>query len=108
LAYYAQLNKLEVLEDSPTAESFITSLGANTELGHIQHCFDYVRQALMCAADTNLETPDSTTGRTHGWGIERTCRDYSAVVAWAEKWRNNDEGTILSGEQHIDHDNRGR
>jgi hypothetical protein len=60
----------------------------------------------VCAADTNLEEPDPATGGTNGWGIQRTCRDYSAVVAWAEKWRNNDEGTILSGKKHFGHENR--
>jgi hypothetical protein len=106
LAYYTQLDRLETSNSSTPAESsnsFIASLGATTDLKHVQHCFDYVRQALLCAADTNLEIANATTGRTNGWGFERTCRSYEDVVKWAEKWRNNQETTILSGEKHYEH-----
>jgi hypothetical protein len=107
LAYYTQLDRLETSNSSTaaeTTESFIASLGATTDLEHVQHCFDYIRQALLCAADTNLETANVTTGKTNGWGFERTCRSYEDVVKWAEKWRNNQETTILSGAKHYDHE----
>ncbi|KAI0876637.1 hypothetical protein GGS24DRAFT_209562 [Hypoxylon argillaceum] len=56
---------------------------------HSAHCFDYLRQSIMCAADTNLEG-DTETGP--GWGSEHTCADYDAVLAWANergamRWR---------------------
>jgi hypothetical protein len=49
---------------------------------------------------------NATTGRTNGWGVERLCRNYDGVVKWAEKWRNNQEDTILSGENKYSHDDR--
>jgi hypothetical protein len=52
----------------------------------------------MCAADTNFEKPEPGSGATDGWGVERQCRDYWGVVEWAERWRNNEESTILSAE----------
>jgi hypothetical protein len=75
---------------------------AKTHPEHIQHCFDYLRQALMCAADTNLEIANQTTGKTNGWGFERTCRNYQAVMRWAEKWRVTDGTTILGSEGQIE------
>ncbi|KAK0622615.1 hypothetical protein B0T14DRAFT_425987 [Immersiella caudata] len=49
---------------------------------HSAHCFDYIRQALMCAADTNLEGK-SETGP--GWGSKHECKDYDAVLKWANE-----------------------
>lgn len=56
---------------------------------HVRHCFDYLRQSLMCSADTNLELVDKDLKGVTGWGFERTCRDYDSVKAWAEEnWSN--------------------
>nr|OQO19391.1 hypothetical protein B0A51_11265 [Rachicladosporium sp. CCFEE 5018] len=57
---------------------------------HAAHCFDYIRQAIICAGDTTLE------GKTElgaGWGTSHQCVDHKEVLAWAnshsaEKWRN--------------------
>ena len=48
----------------------------------------------QCAADTNLEPIDWTVGGSTGWGFERQCRDYDAVVAWAETWRYHSQRKI--------------
>ncbi|KAI1802782.1 hypothetical protein F4811DRAFT_527925 [Daldinia bambusicola] len=57
---------------------------------HSAHCFDYLRQSIMCSADTNLEG-ESEYGP--GWGSKHECVDYDAVLAWANshsamRWRN--------------------
>lgn len=57
---------------------------------HSAHCFDYIRQALMCAGDTTLE---GKTAAGPGWGSVHECVDYEALLEWAnensaEKWRN--------------------
>ncbi|KAI0199929.1 hypothetical protein F4808DRAFT_430841 [Astrocystis sublimbata] len=49
---------------------------------HSAHCFDYLRQSVMCAADTNLE---GETEAGPGWGSDHQCADYDAVLAWANK-----------------------
>ncbi|TQV91604.1 hypothetical protein IF1G_09670 [Cordyceps javanica] len=54
---------------------------------HMRHCFDYLRQGLMCASDTSLEPVDPELGGVTGWGSRRVCRDYQQVVAWAEHHR---------------------
>ncbi|KAF1849035.1 uncharacterized protein K460DRAFT_428459 [Cucurbitaria berberidis CBS 394.84] len=60
--------------------------------GHVKHCFDYLRQALMCAADTNLEDTSVEDGEegAPGWGSKRVCRDFDAVKEWSKKWREGD------------------
>jgi len=83
-------------------DTFIPTLKVKTNSEHIQHCFDYLRQALMCAADTNLEVANKTTGVTNGWGSARTCRDYGEVLRWAEEWRVSDETTILGLEKQAE------
>jgi Mycotoxin biosynthesis protein UstYa len=58
---------------------------------HAAHCFDYIRQSIICNADTSLE------GRTEagpGWGSKHECKDYDAILAWANdhtvyKWKKN-------------------
>ncbi|KAK2879394.1 hypothetical protein FQN49_000912 [Arthroderma sp. PD_2] len=65
---------------------------------HMRHCFDYLRQSLMCAADSTLEPVDSRLGGVTGWGNERVCRDYAALAEWAEKRR------VSNGRGFSDHD----
>lgn len=63
---------------------------------HSSHCFDYLRQSIMCAADTNLEGENDAGP---GWGANHECTDYDALLAWANehgamRWRNG----LLPGE----------
>ncbi|MCJ1355236.1 MAG: hypothetical protein MMC33_005227 [Icmadophila ericetorum] len=56
---------------------------------HIAHCWDYLRQAIMCFSDPALEWLDNGAGKgkTKGWGMQHTCRNYDALVDFAEKHR---------------------
>ncbi|KAL1859523.1 hypothetical protein VTK73DRAFT_7575 [Phialemonium thermophilum] len=65
---------------------------------HSAHCFDYLRQSIMCAADTTLE---GDSGFGPGWGSRHECTDYEALLEWANensalKWKKNmpDESTL--------------
>ncbi|KAI2638316.1 hypothetical protein GGS21DRAFT_466755 [Xylaria nigripes] len=56
---------------------------------HSAHCFDYLRQSIMCSGDTNLE---GHTDAGPGWGSKHLCVDYDALLDWANeraamKWR---------------------
>jgi len=71
---------------------------------HVQHCLNYIRQAVLCGADTTLENGDFTerdfdqkrAGETH------TCRDWSRVYrAMRENWENW-TATNRSVAQHIE------
>ncbi|TEY77425.1 hypothetical protein BOTCAL_0055g00330 [Botryotinia calthae] len=71
-------------------DPFLEQKAAHThiETAHQKHCFDYLRRAIMCAADTNLEYVDPVTDDTTGWGSERVCRSFEDVKGWAERWAN--------------------
>ncbi|KAF7867203.1 hypothetical protein EAF04_005286 [Stromatinia cepivora] len=89
LAYYAALTKTHEKSDAGNS-----SHSGHDDPAHIRHCFDYLRHALMCAADTNLEPVNWKYGGVTGWGFDRTCRSYDAVVAYAEQWRTHSETDI--------------
>ncbi|KAJ8062727.1 hypothetical protein OCU04_007991 [Sclerotinia nivalis] len=60
---------------------------------HIGHCFDYIRQALMCSADMTIEwameMPDGKAPFTvDGWGITHTCRNWDDVLKWMAEHRS--------------------
>lgn len=54
---------------------------------HAQHCFDYLRQSIMCAGDMTIEharEPPLGEKRvtTDGWGVEHQCKDWSDIINW--------------------------
>ncbi|CAD6446913.1 3ae1a250-aadf-473e-9b7e-67ae259eaffa [Sclerotinia trifoliorum] len=54
---------------------------------YIGHCFDYIRQSLMCSADMTIEwameMPDGKPPFTiDGWGITHNCRNWDDVLKW--------------------------
>ncbi|KAF6806297.1 hypothetical protein CMUS01_14404 [Colletotrichum musicola] len=59
---------------------------------HTNHCFDYLRQAIICNADMTLEggVPGEEKG-TDGFGHAHICRDPGKVIQWIEGKRINDE-----------------
>ncbi|KIH89330.1 hypothetical protein SPBR_07610 [Sporothrix brasiliensis 5110] len=69
---------------------------------HMDHCFDYLRQTLLCHGDTTLEgarrvrtaTGHETTVRgVDGWGVVHACRDRERIYAFADAHRSrNDTG----------------
>ncbi|KAF2658525.1 hypothetical protein K491DRAFT_592800 [Lophiostoma macrostomum CBS 122681] len=58
-----------------------------SDMSHMRHCFDYIRQSLMCAADSTLEPVDPVLGGVTGWNVTRRCRSYTDLKKWAEKHR---------------------
>ncbi|KAK3311961.1 hypothetical protein B0H66DRAFT_614226 [Apodospora peruviana] len=61
---------------------------------HVYHCFDYIRQAIMCAGDTALEKARTVDGKVvrgvDGWGAGHYCRDWDVIFRWAEEHRSGD------------------
>lgn len=53
---------------------------------HIDHCFDYLRQSVQCAADLTLEPADMSEpghSKINGWGVEHTtCKDWRVAEQW--------------------------
>lgn len=67
--------------------SFFKALNGTSDaddLLHMSHCWDYLRQAIMCHADTTLEwMPNSGQHVSKGWGYEHRCRDWDALYHWS-------------------------
>jgi hypothetical protein len=60
---------------------------------HINHCFEYIRQAIMCAGDVALEGAATTfplgeggedRGGSDGWDARHVCRNYDEVKTYLE------------------------
>ncbi|EMD90725.1 hypothetical protein COCC4DRAFT_68645 [Bipolaris maydis ATCC 48331] len=67
---------------------------------HNDHCFDYIRNAIMCFGDTTLEGQTRTPGLEHvpgtdGTGAIHVCRNFDEVSAYAEQKRLNE------GREHL-------
>jgi hypothetical protein len=53
---------------------------------HVRHCFEYLRQSLVCLADPNLETMNYTQQGISGWQTERTRSNFEELSKWADEW----------------------
>ncbi|OAG22752.1 hypothetical protein CC77DRAFT_1059630 [Alternaria alternata] len=53
---------------------------------HVRHCFEYLRQSLICLADSNLEMMNYTARGISGWQTERTCRNFEELSDWSNEW----------------------
>lgn len=51
---------------------------------HVQHCFDYLRQGIMCTGDMTVEWPrteaDGTRFAVDGWGVTHECKSWVSVL----------------------------
>lgn len=63
---------------------------------HVDHCFRYLRQSIVCCADTALEGQNlkAKIPDTDGTGATHLCKDFDKVRAWAEEMRINDGHVI--------------
>ncbi|KAF4624580.1 hypothetical protein G7Y89_g13590 [Cudoniella acicularis] len=67
----------------------------NDELDHVYHCFEYLRQVIVCHADPTMDVFLPLVERpgvieTLGWGNTHVCRDWDALSEWANDrfWGN--------------------
>ncbi|KAK5172793.1 uncharacterized protein LTR77_002913 [Saxophila tyrrhenica] len=59
-----------------------------SEMGfHIAHCFDYLREGILCAGDATLE--GNNTAKYPGvkipWGTSHRCANWDALREWADE-----------------------
>ncbi|EJT97268.1 hypothetical protein DACRYDRAFT_18688 [Dacryopinax primogenitus] len=80
---------------------------------HTEHCFHYLRQGILCAADTTLE-PGGTGMLIEngdkvatGGGVVHTCRDWRQVHDWMEEkhagWTEEQQVRINVPSGHAGH-----
>src|SRR4051794_19598226 len=63
---------------------------------HSRHCFEYLRQNILCCGDTALEGqqtsfPDKTESGSDGWDSRHLCRDYDQIRGYLENNRADDK-----------------
>ncbi|KAM7190179.1 protein of unknown function (DUF3328) domain containing protein [Rhypophila sp. PSN 637] len=63
---------------------------------HVRHCIDYLRQALMCHADTNLEPIIPELGGASGFGSEHKCRGFWRVKEFVGEWAVVEKGPPIA------------
>ncbi|KAF1918579.1 hypothetical protein BDU57DRAFT_203922 [Ampelomyces quisqualis] len=71
-----------------------------SDVGHNDHCFNYIRNALICCGDTTLEGQSQAKmfehiAGTDGTGAVHVCRNYDEISAWATKHRITDKKEAL-------------
>lgn len=59
---------------------------------HLDHCLDYLRQAIMCTGDTTLEKviiddDGKFKAEIDGWGTVHECRSWHMLFEFAERQR---------------------
>ncbi|PMD61030.1 uncharacterized protein K444DRAFT_496722, partial [Hyaloscypha bicolor E] len=59
------------------------STSDDTQYHFLLDCWDYLRQGILCAADSTLQ-PIDKTGST-GLGLWHSCKDSSILYDWVEK-----------------------
>ncbi|KAF3013785.1 hypothetical protein E8E14_010702 [Neopestalotiopsis sp. 37M] len=61
---------------------------------HLAHCFDYIRQAIMCAGDIALEGKETTFPKgfigSDGWDAKHVCKSYDEVLEYLNTNRVDD------------------
>ena len=84
--------------------------------GHTAHCFDYVRQAIMCSGDLTIESAvdfpekwlagisedilrEKYGGKkpvlVNGWGIKHQCRNFDKARDWTSRNRVPDDSGVM-------------
>lgn len=103
-AIKSKMSRLQDWYKGENDKEYLTfALGEDQVAGkHIYHCFDYLRQALLCHGDTTLEKArvvegpngaSQTVRGVDGWGVTHQCRDYDSIYALANAHRSrNDTG----------------
>lgn len=68
---------------------------------HLDHCFNSIRETLMCSADVTPAVFQWDPKTQKNWGrvdVEHTCRDWDRIIEWAKEWRLRPK---LSKEGHV-------
>lgn len=81
-----KVDTLELLSEYPKDTNHPSITAMTHGLWHVSHCFDFVRQALMCGGDTSLEWPEETNGVKIITGAASThvCRSWDDIWKYAQ------------------------
>ncbi|KAI1378172.1 hypothetical protein F4677DRAFT_385256 [Hypoxylon crocopeplum] len=90
-----QLHCLYAIAEAYSALTSDTSRVPQETPWHLNHCFDYLRQGIMCCGDIALEGeqtsfPEGFDG-SDGWDAKHVCKNYDEVYNYLEKNRADDK-----------------
>ncbi|KAI0602840.1 hypothetical protein F4775DRAFT_587374 [Biscogniauxia sp. FL1348] len=97
LAQYSVREYFFALYRISTSSSSLSDAEAKDMIKHGRHCFEYMRQSLMCNPDLTLEPVEVKGGqlKLKQWGVERRCMNYGELANWAQEMRSSDKEGIL-------------
>ena len=64
---------------------------------HMAHCFDYLRQGILCSADSSIEPAVDSVNGFLGAGFPRLCKNFWQLKDWAEDHKVFDAHGFLVG-----------
>lgn len=94
LPLFTQLSQKYMLTNIKLKSILTARLGTSYEefgnftrpqLEHTSHCIEYLRQAILCTADTSLEGETGAWPASAAWGQMHTCKSYDALIELADK-----------------------
>ncbi|KAI0103865.1 hypothetical protein GGR51DRAFT_245302 [Nemania sp. FL0031] len=90
-----QLHCLYAIAEAYSALTSDTSRVPSETPWHLTHCFDYIRQGIMCCGDVALEGEQTTFPEgfegSDGWDAKHVCKDYDQMLNYLNENRANDE-----------------
>jgi hypothetical protein len=91
-SHYSTLLTAALTSTSTSLSSLVTLAQKQSRTNHLAHCYDFLRQAILCAGDMTLEgkakvKPEEDAGvsreaigggQAHvtGWGARHVCKDW--------------------------------
>jgi hypothetical protein len=66
---------------------------------HLDHCFDYVRQMLLCGGDMALAGEDLPNGSSH-LDVSHVCKKFDDMYVWLDEHKDNNAYQFGSSELH--------
>lgn len=83
ISAYHQLHCLRKLQIAFTilTSQILNATDQDKEMSvkHAEHCWDYLRQGIVCAGDSTLEGPDVEGGTLLGYGVQHQCRQWDGA-----------------------------
>ncbi|KIW07554.1 hypothetical protein, variant [Verruconis gallopava] len=72
-----------------TRQAIMQMFNEGDHAEHLHHCFDYLRQTIMCGGDMSVEWPrDEPDGRrfaVDGWGIPHECKNWDTIMEYMDQ-----------------------
>ncbi|KAF7525076.1 hypothetical protein G7054_g11199 [Neopestalotiopsis clavispora] len=84
LSVYHQLHCLSIITQRMGTSYEEFAEFTRPQLEHTTHCIEYLRQAILCNADTSLEGETGAWPASAAWGQMHTCKDFDALLELAD------------------------